>query len=57
MPEDEQRESRLPRYTAEDDLVLVRPKSRKGKRHVAKGSPLKDSKGDFEPNGPAIGAW
>ena len=31
MPEDEQRESRLPRYTAEDDPVLGRPKSRKGK--------------------------
>ena len=31
IPEDEQRESRLPRYTAEDDPVLGRPKSRKGK--------------------------
>ena len=31
MPEDEQRESRLPRYIAEDDFVLGRPKSRKGK--------------------------
>ena len=31
MPEDEQRESRLPGYTAEDDLVLSRPKSRNGK--------------------------
>ena len=31
MPEDEQRESRLPGYTAEDDLVLDKPKSRKGK--------------------------
>ena len=31
MPEDEQRESRLPRYTAKDDPVLGRPKSRKGK--------------------------
>ena len=29
--EDEQRESRLPGYTAEDDPVLDRPKSRKGK--------------------------
>ena len=27
MPEGEQRESRLPGYTAEDDLVLSRPKS------------------------------
>ena len=31
MPEDEQRESRLPRYTAEDDPILGRPKSQKGK--------------------------
>ena len=31
MPEDEQRESRLPGYTAEDDPVLGRPKSQKGK--------------------------
>ena len=31
MPEDEQRESRLLGYTAEDDPVLGRPKSRKGK--------------------------
>ena len=31
MPEDEQREPRLPGYTAEDDPVLNRPKSRKGK--------------------------
>ena len=31
MSENEQRESRLPRYTAEDDPVLGRPKSRKGK--------------------------
>ena len=30
-PEDEQREPRLPGYTAEDDPVLGRPKSRKGK--------------------------
>ena len=37
MPEDEQRESRLPGYTAEDDPVLGRPKSQKGKapRHQA----------------------
>ena len=58
MPEDEQRESRLPGYTAEDDLVLGRPKSQKGKkRHVARGSPLEHSKVSSEPNGPAIGAW
>ena len=31
MPKDEQRESRLPGYTAEDDLVLSIPKSQKGK--------------------------
>ena len=31
MPEDEQRESRLLGYTAEDDPVLDRPKSRKVK--------------------------
>ena len=31
MPEDEQRKSRLPGYTTEDDLVLGRPKSQKGK--------------------------
>ena len=31
MPEDEQRESRLSGYTTEDDPVLGRPKSRKGK--------------------------
>ena len=31
MSEDKQREPRLPRYTAEDDPVLGRPKSRKGK--------------------------
>ena len=31
MPEDEQRESKLSGYTVEDDPVLSRPKSRKGK--------------------------
>ena len=31
MPEDEQRESILPGYTTEDDPVLGRPKSQKGK--------------------------
>ena len=31
MSEDEQRKSRLPGYTVEDDPVLRRPKSRKGK--------------------------
>ena len=31
IPEDEQRESRLLGYTAEDDPVLGKPKSQKGK--------------------------
>ena len=31
MFEDEQRESRLPGYTAEDNPILSKPKSRKGK--------------------------
>ena len=31
MLEDKQRESKLSRYTAEDDPVLGRPKSQKGK--------------------------
>ena len=31
MLEDEQKESRLPGYTIEDDPVLGRPKSQKGK--------------------------
>ena len=31
MAKDEQRKSRLPGYTAEDDPVLSKPKSRKGK--------------------------
>ena len=31
MPEDEQKESRLPGCTAKDDSVLGRPKSQKGK--------------------------
>ena len=40
MPEDEQRESRLPGYTAEDDLVLGKPKSRNGKApHRQRQSP------------------
>ena len=40
MPEDEQRESRLPGYTAEDDSVLGRPKSQKGKApHRQRQSP------------------
>ena len=40
MPEDEQRESRLSGYTAEDDLVLGKPKSRKRKApHRQRQSP------------------
>ena len=31
MPEEEQKESRLPGYTVEDNPVLGRPKSQKGK--------------------------
>ena len=31
VPEDEWRESRLPEYTAEDNPVLGKPKSQKGK--------------------------
>ena len=30
---------------------------KRGRRHIASDSPLKDPKGDFEPNGSAIGAW
>ena len=38
--EDEQRESRLPGYTAKDDPILGRPKSRKGKApHHQRQSP------------------
>ena len=40
MLKDEQKESRLPRYTAEDDPVLGRPKSRKQKApHHQRQSP------------------
>ena len=40
MFEDEQRESRLPGYTAEDNPVLGRPKSQKGKApHRQRQSP------------------
>ena len=43
----------LPRTT----LFAVDQNHRRGRCHIARGSPLKDPKGDFEPNGPAIGAW
>ena len=40
IPENEQRESRLPGYTAKDDPILGRPKSRKGKApHHQRQSP------------------
>ena len=40
MPDDEQRESKLPGYIAEDDPVLGKPKSRKGKApHGQRQSP------------------
>ena len=57
MPDDEQRESRLLGYTAEDNPVLSRPKSQKGKVSHRRGSPLEHPKGSSEPNGPAIKAW
>ena len=45
MPEDKQRESRLPGYTAEDDPVLGRPKARNGKApHRQKQSPRTSQK-------------
>ena len=30
---------------------------KRGRRHIASSSPLKDPKVDFDPNGSAIGAW
>ena len=42
----------LPRTT----LCSADQNHRRGRRHVARGSPLEDPKGDSEPNGPAIGA-
>ena len=40
MPEDEQKEPRLPGYTAKNDPVLDKPKSRKGKApHRQRQSP------------------
>ena len=57
MSKDEQRESRLLGYTAEDDPVLSRPKSLKGKSHAARGSLLEHPKGNPERSGSAIEAW
>ena len=56
IPEDEQRESRLLGYTAEDDPSADQ-NHRRGKRHTARGSPLEHPKGSSEPSGSAVGAW
>ena len=56
MPEDEQRESKQPGYTIEDDLVLGRPKSRKGKVPCRQRQSPRASQGSSEPNRPAIGS-
>ena len=47
MPEDEQRESRLLGYIAEDDPVLGRPKSRKGKAPYRQRQSLRASQRKF----------
>ena len=38
-------------------LSLADQNHRRGRPHVARGSPLEDLKGDSEPNGLAIGVW
>ena len=38
-------------------LSSVDQNHKRGRRHVARGSPLEDPKGDSELNGPVIGAW
>ena len=38
-------------------LSLADQNHKKGRRHVARGNPLKHPKGNFEPNGLAIGTW
>ena len=43
----------LPRTT----LSSADQNHRRGKRHIASGSPLEDPKGDFDPNGSVIRAW
>ena len=48
MPEDEQRESKLPGYTAEDDPVLGRPKSQKGKTPRRQRQSLRASQRKFQ---------
>ena len=47
MPEDKQRESRLLGYTAENDAVLGRPKSRKGKAPRRQRQSLRASQRKF----------
>ena len=47
MLEDEQRDSRLPGYTARDDSVLGRPKSRKGKAPHRQRQSLRASQRKF----------
>ena len=47
MPEDEQRESKLPGYTSEDDPVLGRPKSQKGKTPRRQWQSLRASQRKF----------
>ena len=47
MPKDEQKESRLPGYTTEDDPVLDRPKSRKGKAPRRQRQSLRASQRKF----------
>ena len=47
IPEDEQMESRLPGYTAEDDPDLGRPKSQKGKAPCYQRQSLRASQTKF----------
>ena len=47
MPEDEQRESKLPGYTAKDNPVLGKPKSRKGKAPRRQGQSPQASQKKF----------
>ena len=39
------------------DYQDILPNHRRGRCHVARGSPPEDLKGDSEPNGLAIGVW
>ena len=48
MSEDEQRESRLPGYTVEDNPVIGRPKSRKGKALRRQRQSLRASQRKFQ---------